>query len=65
MFLDYPNWRKRTKLYIKYPISFSSSEIEEYWKQVRALVDVGTKTREVDIIREHLKRTKQFCFTVK
>ena len=44
----------------------SSSEIEEYWKQTRALVqDVETKTREVEIIREHLQRTKQFCFTVK
>ena len=37
-----------------------SLEIEKYWKQTRALVqDVGTKTREVDIIRERLQRTEQ------
>ena len=37
-----------------------SLEIEKYWKQTRALVqDVETKTREVEIIREHLQRTEQ------
>ena len=37
-----------------------SSEIEECWKQSRALVqDLETKTREIEIIREHLQRTEQ------
>ena len=37
-----------------------SSEIEEYRKQARVLVqDLETNTREVEIIREYLLRTEQ------
>ena len=37
-----------------------SSEIEEYQKQARALVqDLETKIRDVEIIREHLQKTEQ------